>query len=183
MRLLTSRDAIEEAQKRFSSLIETEGVLTPTVSIGYQSGQFATRVYWLERLGFWAYFGFPPSEKSKGNRYWNVFGIGKPSGLVSISCEINPPLEGVNRQAAGLFFEASDSSLHLGHRGIVNARGRVDKNFVFSNSRGHQVVIDDSGQKSAIFDIGSLQDSQFPVSLAEFVREIARVKELARSRR
>lgn len=183
MKVTTSKSGSASAQARFAEAIRSRARETELVSIGYQSNEFDTKVLWLQDLGFWAYFGFPPSEKSPGERYWNVFGLNMPSGSVSIGCEINPPVSGTNRQAAGVFLEDPSGLAHIGHRGILNARGRIEKQFVFSNFRGEKVIVDDAGQRSQVLYVGRLADPRFPESLRDFIREVVRVKELARSKR
>ncbi len=183
MKVLISKEEIQIAQEQFATAIRSRGKATEIVSLGFQSGHFDSTVSWLEGLGFWAYFGFPPGEKSPGERYWNVFGLGKPSGSVSIACEINPPVRGINRQAAGVFLEDPSGGVHVGHRGILNARGRIEKDFVFSNFQGEKLTVDDAGKRTSILHVGQLHDSSFPASLRDFIREVVRVKELARAKR
>jgi hypothetical protein len=182
MRIVTNRTEISEYQEKFSRLVTSRATSKIPVSIGYQSGQFDTEVSWLSDLGYWAYFGFPPSEKSPGERYWNVFGLGKPSGTVSIVCEINPPVYGINRQAAGAFVR-DDSASYLIHRGILNARGRIDKDFIFREFRGQFVSIDDFGQITKVILIGSLNVNDFPEKLSDFILEANRIKEIVRAKR
>ena len=183
MRVITSGKEAEAAEDQLIASVRSRGSETEVVSIGYQSGHFDTRVVRVHELGFWGYFGFPPSEKSPGERYWNVFGLGKPSGSVSIACEINPPVSGTNRQAAGVFLIDSSGQPHMGHRGIFNANGRVEKDFVFATFKGKKLQVDDAGQQSHVLYIGRLNDPRFPADLCDFIMEAVRVKDLARQRR
>ena len=183
MKLITDRDEIAKAQNAFANSITSKSSSMIPVSIGYQSGHYTTEVHWSLELGFWAYFGYPPGEKSPGERYWNVFGLGRPSGMVSIVCEINPPVQGINRRAAGGFAKEPSGQIHLIHRGILNARGRIEKEFVYRNFRGNFVYINDVGQRSKVIDIGNLLDGDFPKSLRDFIFEVDRVKDIVRSQR
>ena len=140
MRIITDRTEISALQERFSHLVTSRATSKIPVSIGYQSGQFDTEVNWLSDLGYWAYFGFPPSEKSPGERYWNVFGVGKPSGMVSIVCEINPPVHGINRQAAGGFVR-DDFASYLIHRGILMPVGGSIKTSSFDGLEGNSFLL------------------------------------------
>ncbi len=183
MRLITDRDEIAKAQELFARSISSRSSSTIPISIGYQSGQHDTKVYWIPDLGYWAYFGFPPSGKSTGARYWNVFGLGKPSGMVSIVCEINPPVQGVNRQAAGGFVLDTSGNIHLIHRGILNARGRIKKDFVFRNFDGSFTNINDAGQSSKVIHIGGLKDEKLPELVRDFILEANKIKDLVRANR
>jgi hypothetical protein len=183
MRLITDRDEISKAQELFARSISSRSSSSISVSIGYQSGQYDTKVYWIPDLGYWAYFGFPPSEKSAGTHYWNVFGHGKPSGMVSVVCEINPPVQGVNRQAAGAFVMDASGYIHLIHRGIFNSRGRIKKDFIFRTFDGRIVNINDAGRCSKVIYIGRLKDENLPELIRAFILEANRIKDLVRANR
>ena len=183
MRLLTDRDEIAKAQDLFARSILSRFSSTIPVSIGYQSGQYDTKVNWFPDLGYWSYFGFPPGEKSSGARYWNAFGLGKPSGMVSIVCEINPPVQSVNRQAAGGFVMDKSDYIYLIHRGILNARGRIKKDFIFRNFDGRFVNINDAGISSKVIHIGGLHDEKLPELVRDFILEVYRIKDLVRANR
>ena len=183
MKLITQRDEIAKAQELFAHSISSRSSLTIPVSIGYQSGQYDTKVYLIPDLGYWAYFGFPPGEKSPGARYWNVFGLGKPSGMVSIVCEINAPVRDINRQVAGGFVMDSSGYIHLIHRGILNARGRIKKDFVFRNFNGRFAYINDAGKTSKVIHISGLRDEILPELVRGFILEVSRIKDIVRANR
>ena len=103
MRILADEKAIKKAQRAFESAITAAADAQMSTVISHPSGQFPTAVYWVSSVDLWAYFGVPPNEKSPGQRYWNVFGLGKPAAAVSIICEINPPIRGIYRRPAGAF--------------------------------------------------------------------------------
>jgi hypothetical protein len=181
MNILYQENEILKAQKTFENALFTKPTESIDIVIGFQSGAFDTAVRWLPSLGIWAHFGFPPGEKSPGKRYWNVFGLGKPSGMVNIICEINPPVRGINRQAAGGYVRSSFGEIYLIHRGIFNARGRIRKDFIRQNFQGKWVTINDGGRKSQVIEVGCLSSELFPEDLVKFIHEANRVKELARS--
>ena len=183
MRVITSEEETASAEEQFAEAIRARGRRSEIVSIGYQSNHFDTRVFWLQDLGYWAYFGLPPNEKSSGKRYWNVFGIEEPIGSVSIACEINPPLSDTNRRAAGIFLMDDSGQVHVAHRGILNARGRIEKDFVFSQFKGGKLSINDAGRQTRVLHVGQLGDTRFPESLRDFITEAMRVKDVARARR
>jgi hypothetical protein len=183
MRVIVSKEETASAQDRFATAISSRGRQTSVVAIGYQSGHFKTSVFWLPEFSCWAYFGLPPKGKSHGKRYWNVFGLEVPSGSVSIACEINPPLSGTNRRTAGVFLRDSAGRLHIGHRGLINAGGRIEKAFVFSNFAGKKITVEDAGRMTQILYVGQLDDPDFPVTLRDFVAEVVRIKELVRHKR
>ena len=81
----------------------------------------------------WAGFREPPLEKSPGERYWNAFGVGKPSGMVTIAFEINSPKVGPMRQVAGAYALSPEGNVHVVHRGIFTAGCKVPKSFTRSH--------------------------------------------------
>ncbi len=179
MEIITNESEIAKCQQLFKESLESLAESTKTVSLGFQSGQFECKVFWIPSLDLWAHFGFPPGEKSPGERYWNAFGFGEPSGQTSINCEINPPIRGIKRGPAGVFLKDS-GNIFLGHRGNINARGRVPQEFFFSNSTLSIVNISDGNRISRIALIGNMKNTEFPKHVRDFVREIIRIKTLYR---
>jgi hypothetical protein len=130
-----------------------------------------------EVSNLWAYFGLPPEGKSPGERYWNVFGLGKPGATVSIMCEINPPVRGINRRPAGAFAECS-GKISVLHRGNFNAfRGRIPNAFMRSHFKGTWLSAKDGDRESDFLKVGTLSDPDFVAYLRDFVAEAGRLKE------
>jgi hypothetical protein len=64
------------------------------------------------------------------NRYWCTFGTGEPAEGVSLSivCEVNIPIEGINRRVAGAFARDEAGLVCLLHGGKVGGgKARVGK--------------------------------------------------------
>ena len=182
MRILDSPEAISTAQKEFERSVLALAQETIAVVIGFPSGDTPATVHWIPALGIWAYFGEPPREKSPGERYWTVFGVGMPSGLVPIACEINSPKSGINRQAAGAFAFGEGGSDHLVHRGIFTAGGRVDYEYTRFRFRWKWIDVSDGDKTSRVMPIAELHSPSLGSSVSDFVMEVARFKEAARVR-
>lgn len=180
MRILIDRSQIASAQAEFANTVKSHAKGTRNITIGFQSGNIEAEVLWLPNLGMWAYFGEPPLEKSLGERYWNVFGIGEPHGMVPITCEINPPKQGTNRQAAGAFAEDEGGSIYLLHRGILNVGGRVRKENLRRYFQWPWTSVEDSDQLSEVMQIGIIGSTDFLEKLRSFIYEVARYKDLVR---
>jgi hypothetical protein len=179
-KVLESRDAIFHAQKAFERSIRSHSSETISVTIGFQSGNTPANVHWLPSLNIWAFFGEPPLEKSPGERYWNVFGVGKPSGLIPIACEINSPKVGLNRQAAGAFAISENGKILLVHRGIFTAGGRVPYDYTHSHFRWKWVSVLDGSRTANIMPIGDLDSPNLAASVRDFIVEVIRFKKIAR---
>jgi hypothetical protein len=97
-------------------------------------GQF--NLYWHDDAGFWVVFGV-----EELSRYWCAYGTMDPKAhrSVDITCEINPPTEGIDRRCAGVFLKDSGSGLYLAHSGKVGGgrKGIGKTNFLeeYSGSR------------------------------------------------
>lgn len=75
MRILEQASEISAAHRKLSHAIFSQPAEIIPVTIGYQSGSTDAKVHYLHPYGIWVYFGDPPSEKSPGDRYWNIFGL------------------------------------------------------------------------------------------------------------
>jgi hypothetical protein len=177
IRPLTSEMEIAEAYATFAQSI-TENSETLSRVVGYQGGSEPATLYWHESLGFWALL----EPERIPNRYWCGFGVEdpRPVSMVSITCEINPPREGFNRQCAGLFVRDSHGHTYLAHSGkIGGGRPGIGKtNFLKSrdNSDIAPVIFPDKIEHDYIV-IGRIDDSAFLTDLARFVSGVAEFKE------
>lgn len=180
MRILTDRREIESAQETFSKSLDAYSPKVIPVTIGYQSGNYPTTVRWFLPLGIWAYFGEPPEGKSEGGRYWNAFGLGKPDGMVSIVCEINPPLEGIRRNVAGAFAMDRDGAIWVVHRGRFNIAGGITMDFFRKRYSNPYIPVDDGNRTTKVISIGRLKDENFGNHLRDFIHEVDRIKNLGR---
>ena len=173
MKILADRKEIERSQQAFKKTVSsaaTEQVLT---QIGYPSGHLDDApVYWIASAALWAYFGLSADEK----RYWNVFGLGKPDNAVSIMCEINPPVRGIDRRPAGAFGR-SGRDLYILHRGNFNAyRGRIPNDFIRANFEGTWISAGDGERDSELLMVGKLSDPRFVYDLRDFVEAATRMR-------
>ena len=182
MRILANEDEITKAQHEFKEAVVKAASEKIETEIGYPSGHRKASVHWVPTAKLWAHFCLPSDEKSPGQRYWNVFGLGKPTASVSIMCEINPPFRGINRLPAGAFGQAG-KILYILHRGNFNAyRGRIPNDFIRDNFCGRWRSACDGDQDSELLVVGKLPDPRFVDDLRKFVTEAARVRELYKAR-
>ena len=177
--VLEARKDVEEAQAKFAAEIRALATTTIAVKIGYQSGSVPADAMWLSSLGIWTFLGFPPKEKSAGKRYWNVFGIGKPAGLVSITCEINSPFQGINRRVAGAFARDDDKHVVVLHRGRVNTPG-LSMSFFHQHYHGSWAPANDGDIQTDFIPVATIGSSDFGQRLLYFVKEVDRIKQLVR---
>lgn len=179
---LESGADIEEAQRTFEESFKPYIEDSYLVDIGYQGGYARRRIVWMPSLDLWAHFGAPPSEKGPPNRYWNVFGIGKPYGIVSIVCEINPPKKARNHSPAGVFAKDEAGRLLVLHRGRLTVTGGIKTAFVRGHINAEWVSFIDRGRRKDAILVARIPSDGFGKDISRFVKEIDRVKRLARKR-
>src|SRR5947207_1472115 len=90
----------------------------PHQPLGHQGGARQRTVFWLARSDLWAVLDLSAAE---GGRYLNCFGRGRPNPqrTLPITVEINPPHEGVNKRAAGLFVRDEHGRYYIADTGKI----------------------------------------------------------------
>lgn len=101
---------------------------------------------------------------------------------MSITCEINPPKNGLNRRVGGAFASDSVGRLWLLHRGNFNARGRVPSLFTRAHFRWQWQDVQDGHRTSQVLAIGALGSQDLIRRIRDFVHEVSRFKKVARDR-
>lgn len=120
MDAVTERRQIEQAYDEFSRVIG-EGGAPLQRRVGYQGGSVLADLLWFEDLQLWVLL----QPERCDNRYWCAYGIDdpRPASMLGITCEINPPKEGINRSCAGLFVrdQGGTSSWHIAAKSVAAA--------------------------------------------------------------
>lgn len=176
LKILDNKTDIKKAQqqflKRFAQFIDEK----ISVKVGHLGASYEREVSWASKLGIWIL-----SETVPRSRYWNAFGIGKPSkgSNVSIICEINFPLSGVDRSIGGAFAEGGAGGIFVIHRGkIGGGRKGIGKSLFKDNYRGEWTVVEDGKVDNTVALIGALKSSRFVRQISQFVFEVNRLKGL-----
>lgn len=172
LQVITDADEITAAQEQFTTLMRKGADALGLRSIGHRGGHVDAAVFHRRDLDLWMGFAREP------NRFWNAFGFDRPgdTGIGSIVTEINPPLEGINRQTAGAFAADAEGQLYLVHNGkIGGGRPGIGKSAFLSYYRRNagpleQVVVGDAIDEMIV--IASLADARLPAHVATFVRVV-----------
>jgi hypothetical protein len=84
--------------------------------VGWRGEHGEFNLYWHQDAGFWVVFGL-----EELSRYWCAYGTLDPNqhGSLEITCEINPPTEGIDRHCGGVFLKDIRSGFYLAHSGRV----------------------------------------------------------------
>lgn len=142
------------------------------VKLGYQGGYEDCFIHRSQALGLFFY-----SKKIEGSRYWNAFGLSdftpKENSMLPNICEINPPVEGLNKRVQGAFARDSDIFIWLLHRGRIGGGKRgIGRKLFFDNFRGEVISI--AGDRFAV--IGNLSSQSFAEQARNFIQEVRQIK-------
>lgn len=176
IRPIVDQTEIAEAFAAFSQ-IAAEGSQQVECIIGYQGGSETAALLWHPDKNIWIML----EPERLDNRFWCAFGTESPitNSMVSITCEINPPRAGYNRQIAGLFIIDSAGAVHLAHSGkIGGGRPGIGK-AAFMDSRNQNDVVPvhfPDGRESNYIVIGRVDAPDFLDELAGFVHAVADFK-------
>ncbi len=181
LKILEDEAAIRRGQRQFTRSFKPFADEKITVKIGHPGASFRAGVLWSERLGIWFF-----SRKMSQDRYWNVFGIGRPKEGIdpSIACEINFPLQGIDRKTGGALAEDREGRIFVVHRGkIGGGRKGIGKTLFEDRYRGVWVRAQDGDEETTVALIGAPASSRFARKVMQFVRKIDSMKAAAASSR
>jgi hypothetical protein len=177
LKAIVDEVAIRRCQRQLAQGMRASLTDRYAVRLGHPGASVPARVSWAEKLGIWFCF-----RKAGGDCYGNAFGIRKPGGhaSLSITCEINVPLRGVDRRFGGVFAEDGEGRIFLAHRGrIGGGRKGVGKTLFERYFRGIWTSLDDGDGRSTVAVVGMLRSPRLSRQVGQFVRRVDRIKRQA----
>lgn len=173
--VITDREQIRNLHAKFHKRLDN--FLTDRIGciVGYPSGSFPDTVRYSPKLNIWI------SVRKHENRFWNGFGIGKPTEgrNNSLNGEINFGYHGA-RNIAGVFAIDNNKKILVLHSGnIGGGKKGVGKNLFLSKFNGDFVNAVHGVSEIKYCLVGELQSPHFPRQVANFINEIYRVKNIA----
>ena len=147
-----------------------------TRHIGWQGGNVKGEVFWLSDHKIWFLL-----DRHKGeSRYWFLIGLQNPEdrSVLQITCEVNAPIEGVNRMCAGVFLKDDRNNIYMGHSGkIGGGRKGIGKNeFIQWRGETLDTVEWSDGKKTDSIIIGCVNSQHFNSQLASFAKQVEEFK-------
>lgn len=142
--------------------------------VGFHGGSVEAELHYSPKLDIWL-----AMAENLDNRYWNGFGIGKPENgsLESLSTEINIPKYGINRRIGGAFGKSDSGNILILHRGkIGGGRSGIGKTLFENNYRGKFIPVIDGDRTNKMALIGELKSEKLALQVANFVKEVSRIK-------
>ena len=175
LKILSDESTIRRCQRLFIRSLRPCVTDRIAVKIGHPGESVRANIFWAEDPGIWFH-----SKAVAGDRYWNAFGIGRPSAgsAVSSTIEINIPTISRDRKIGGAFAQDEEGKVFLVHRGKIGGRRGVGKSLFEAQYRGVWAEVEDGNTRSAVVIIGELQSPLFVRQLAQFVRKIEAIKDL-----
>ena len=160
---------ISQAQLDFQNRFECVGEKMD-VRVGHKGQGYKMDVTWVSSVGIWT------GPRKLHNRYWNAFGVGQPKALPSsnsITCEINFPLQGVNRKIAGILAKDDQEIIWVLHRGnIGGGKPRVGPELFRNRFNGKWTSVE--GDDAA--EVGPISSPDFIDLVSRFVKDVYGMK-------
>lgn len=172
LRVVEDEAEIRKYQELFSKSIIDLSNEDFMMSVGFPGGQEeAEKTYWSDKLNMWI-----QSFEIEESRYWNGFGLEKPEPPKSsnIVCEINFPINDINRRVAGVFAKDENDDIYVLHRGKLG--GTFGKKDFEERYEGDWTLVQDGDQKTNMVLIGKLNDPKLPYNILDFVLEVNKIK-------
>ena len=145
-------------------------------NVGWPGDHGEFTLYWHEDAGFWVVF----AGEEEVSRYWCAYGTMDPNSntSVDITCEINPPTEGIDRRCAGIFLKDSGSGLYLAHSGKVGGgrKGIGKTKFLEQYSGSLEEIEWPDGVTAEVVLLGKIGGRAFINSVAVYLRAVEAFK-------
>ncbi|MBN1856929.1 MAG: hypothetical protein JW846_08250 [Dehalococcoidia bacterium] len=183
--VVTSADTLDRMQSQFLLELEQTSSHEIDARITWRPQTKDARVHWSQKLGMWWY-----SERLE-TRWWNVFGLQTPSldhaSTLTIDCEINIPVAGIDRRIAGVIVSSADGGYFIGHRGNRLGGGRqgITKELFWGHYPAEPAEVLDAepqssdGRVTSIALVARFADPNLPDQVASFVKYVHELKHAA----
>ena len=180
LKIIQDEQAIKRYQQQFIKSFKPFADEKILVYLGHPGASVKARVLWSGRLGVWFV-----SKKTEEGRYWNAFGTGKPktNATIPITCEINFPVQGIDRRMGGALAKDSSGRVFVVHRGkLGGGKKGIGKSLFADHYRGVWDVMEDGDVETTVAVIGALQSPRLVRQATQFIHKVDKIKEMASSR-
>ncbi len=179
MDIIAEGSTIESIQERFERCFLLPDTKLIPCNIGYPGGSLDANVLWSDSLCMWFY----SRRLDHHNKYWNAFGFEYPSHIrsLSITCEINIPIEGINRRLGGAFIKDKSDNIFIIHRGnIGGGRKGIGKSLFRDNYNGEWIDFNDGSRIENAAVVCELNSADIVLDVKRFIIEVNRIKNVAK---
>jgi len=144
-----------------------------------------TTIWWSNETKMWVSLRQVRSSATGKWRYWNSFGLEKPSlhGAVSITAEINFPEAGENGHIAGIFVKNEQGKIAVVHRGkFTHGQQKITLTDYIVQTGFESVEIRNHANKNkVVLLVGELESPDFSAQVRKFLEGVSRIKEVQSS--
>lgn len=177
LKIISSKAEIAYCQTELFSRLDKMKSGKKQFYLGTRGGGGFYLVSYSSELGIWWYKGVANNKK----RYWNAFGVGSsPETLTQdYFIEINYPMQGTNRRVAALWAKDEWGKIFLMHSGKMGGGKKgFTKEFFFQHYNGTYESVNFLNKKNEYVLIGGLYDTLLPYQVAQYVKEVFRIKNI-----
>jgi len=172
---VTDKHATDNAINKIEGIFRKQGIWIDKHA-GHPGGRTTKPGLWgIEDAGLWFV------RESESNRHWCAFGtLPTPkSGNASITVEINPPKQGINRRVAGVLAVDDAKKIYLCHTGKVGGskKGIGKLSFLEWNGEERVAIVDPDGGSTDAFLVAEVGNHRMVYQIAEYVWAVAAFKE------
>ena len=165
---------IQKLNNLFINQIQTHLSKTYSVRIGWPGGTRTCPVNYFPSYHFWMFYEINHDNPSRP-KYLHALCSGEPhqNQAVSASCHINFPLASKS-QVAGAFATDENGQIYILHTGKVHGYNQTS---FWQNFRGQKINALHAGKVKTYALLGLLGKPELMTQLADFVKEIERLKQ------
>lgn len=177
--IVTDGGEIANLVRRFRANLQSRLQQDVAAVVGYKGGNMPLVFHWSDDVQMW--MAYEPDEDIAIGRYWTALGLEEPfpNENMSITAEINFPMEDIDRRIGGAFDRTEEGSILVVHRGrIGGGRDGIGLGLFWDNYRGRGRTIVDGDWDSEFAVIGELDSPDFTYQVRNFVAEVERIKNL-----
>ncbi len=172
--IITDQKIIRRSQSLLVNSLKGQVKERIRVRLGHPGGSMEAHVYYLPQLDIWFF-----CRKLADSRFWNAFGCGRPAAgtIRPITCEINFPLQGIDRRIGGLLAADGKGDSYLLHRGrISGGKKGIGQDLFRRRYNGVWTWLRDGDSDSPALVIGRVKSPFFPRQVAQFVFKVEQLK-------
>lgn len=184
LKLVTKEAEIIKYQKVLETTLKKELSSKKEIRMGFPSGNWVDEVNYNSDIWYSTFF---IDKENKISRFWNGFGLSSESQFNTdksnnIAVEINIAKKGISRSVRGSFvIDDSTDEVMLIHRGRVNGFTKEEFNDWYPE-QFTSIYDDDGNNEEKVIVIAVITSSDFIEKLTDFVKNVAKFKELAKIR-
>ena len=179
MMVVTDREEIADLVSRFREILRSRLQQEVHAYVGYRGGSMPLTFHWSDDVHMW--MAYETDLDTQIGRFWTVFGLEMPllGELMTITAEINFPMEGIDRRIGGAFDRTSGGDILVVHRGrIGGGREGIGKELFWHNYGGRIVTVFDGDRNTDFAVVGEPGSPNFINQVRNFVAEVERIKGL-----